>query len=98
MLKEIKRPPAPQFISFELVQDTGITKRWQVHTLDLSVVLGSVHWFGRWRKYAFFPLQETVYEHHCLRDIANFAEYQSRLHMEGRKHARAKQAATTREQ
>ena len=41
-----------------------------------GVLLGRVQWWGRWRKYAFFPLGGTLYEPTCLRDIAAFIEAQ----------------------
>jgi hypothetical protein len=40
--------------------------------------LGAVKWFGRWRQYAFFPLQRTVFERQCLRDIADFCESETK--------------------
>lgn len=43
-------------------------------------ILGTVKWFTRWRKYAFFPCIQTVYEQKCLRDIANFCETVTREH------------------
>jgi hypothetical protein len=42
--------------------------------------LGWVAWFSRWRKYAFYPKPETVYEEDCLRDIAEFCEAKTKEH------------------
>lgn len=39
--------------------------------------LGEVRWFGRWRCYGFYPYEGTVFERHCLRDIADFCERQT---------------------
>lgn len=39
---------------------------------DTPEILGSIEWFGRWRKYAFFPAKNTVFEPICLNDIINF--------------------------
>jgi hypothetical protein len=50
------------------------TQVWDVKTKDESIPLGQIKWFGRWRKYAFFPFEDTVYENICLRDIAEFIE------------------------
>lgn len=44
---------------------------------DGDVILGTVKWFSRWRRYAFFPSAETVFEPTCLHDIANFCVDQS---------------------
>lgn len=51
------------------------TKVWLVKTREtelLGTPLGTVRWFGRWRKYCFFPFADTVYEEVCLREIAEF--------------------------
>lgn len=40
--------------------------------------LGEVKWFGRWRKYAFFPERDCVFEQDCLRVIAEFCERHTR--------------------
>lgn len=53
------------------------TRTWTVVTLDEREVLGQIRWFGRWRKYAFFPERETVFEQDCLRRIASFCEEQT---------------------
>lgn len=37
--------------------------------------LGTVSWYGAWRRYAFWPGQATVYEATCLRDIAAFCDW-----------------------
>jgi len=42
------------------------------------VGLGKVKWFGAWRRYCFFPAEQTVFEQDCLRDIANFCEQQTK--------------------
>ena len=47
---------------------------------DGDAELGQVRWFGRWRRYAFFPAIGTIYEPTCLRDIADFCERQTLSH------------------
>ena len=71
-------------VVFKCVGDSpsGKTAIWQVSTAvkdregnpHPGVPLGQVKWFGKWRKYSFFPLQETLYEETCLRDIADFCQ------------------------
>jgi hypothetical protein len=59
---------------------TGVTETWRVMTKgSLSVLLGTIKWFGSWRCYSFFVSSaegefELVFEKQCLRDIANFCE------------------------
>jgi hypothetical protein len=48
------------------------TDSWFIYAKDGSTGLGAIRWFGRWRKYCFFPMAETVFEENCLRDIAEF--------------------------
>lgn len=33
-----------------------------------------VKWYGGWRKYAFFPYADTLFEQDCLRDIAKMLD------------------------
>ena len=46
-------------------------------------LLGYVQWFGRWRKYAFFPRPGSVFEKDCLRLIADFCERHTKTHHAG---------------
>lgn len=60
---------------------SGKTERWDVLTrggekFAGGVLLGVIQWWGAWRKYAYFPLAQTLYEPTCLRDIAGFIEDQ----------------------
>ena len=50
------------------------TSVWNVLSKEGGETLGQVRWYGRWRKYAFFPRPNTLYENDCLRDIAGFIE------------------------
>jgi hypothetical protein len=65
-----------KWIIFSLYDDTGKTKKYYVFTKDtpISIKLGEIKWFGRWRQYAFFPEPNTVFEKQCLKDITNFLE------------------------
>jgi hypothetical protein len=48
------------------------TAVWNVVAKEDGGVLGRVSWFGRWRRYAFFPEPGTVFEPTCLGDITTF--------------------------
>ena len=52
--------------------------------------LGEIRWFGRWRKYAFYPVGGTLYEETCMREIALFCQQETRLY---NKQAREKRKA-----
>ena len=58
------------------------TLTWNVVAKEGVATLGRVAWFGRWRRYCFFPSVETVFEQDCLRSIASFCEDQTRRHKE----------------
>jgi hypothetical protein len=61
-----------------------ITNIYEVLTED-NVKLGEIRWFGRWRCYSFFPFTDTLYEHTCLRDIADFCETVTKEHRAAKK-------------
>lgn len=54
------------------------------------VLLGSISWFGRWRKYAFSPAAECTFEEQCMDEISLFIREETRTHMDA---ARAKRKA-----
>ena len=86
-----------KYIRFSFLTDTGKTKVWEVFpsspagdiVLSVSRVgsIGSVKWFGRWRKYAFFPENDCVFEEVCLREIAQFCVDATKEHRTLRKKA-----------
>jgi len=63
-----------EFITFEEISPAPKTQRWAVLSTQGRDVLGHVKWFGRWRKYCFFPAEGCVFEEKCMRDIALFIE------------------------
>ena len=67
-----------KWIDFVLAEEGEKTNIWDVVTSEGNKKLGIIKWFGRWRKYSFFPLSDTVYENNCLKDIAEFIEEQMR--------------------
>lgn len=65
-----------QFVSFvEIVPDQPrLTKMWRVDSADGAATLGWVSWYPPWRRFAFGPIESTVYDAACLRQIAFFVE------------------------
>ncbi len=45
-----------------------------VRSKDSGATLGLIKWYGPWRKFAFYPVADTVFERDCLIDIANKTE------------------------
>lgn len=48
------------------------TEIFSVVSGDLE--LGRIAFFGRWRKYCFYPNINTLYDHWCLTEIATFCK------------------------
>lgn len=49
------------------------TKTFVISTKD-GAQIGLIKWYAPWRKYSFFPHQNTVFENDCLRDIISFID------------------------
>lgn len=77
--------------------DEGVPRGMKTHVFAVRVsgsrdeYLGSVKWFPRWRRYAFFPLPQTAFEATCLGEIAKFVSEQTRARKEERRQERAAQ-------
>jgi len=61
------------YIDFFCYSKSGKTEIYQVMS-DRGEHLGDIKWFAPWRKYAFFPESNTLYEGDCLGDIVRFLE------------------------
>lgn len=78
-----------KFITFEELAPNPGTKRWAVMNKESRIQIGTVSWYGAWRKYCFHPGPMTVFEEVCLRDIAEFCESETGKHRAAKKLARA---------
>ena len=72
------------YICFRVAELGANTNSWFVNTKKGGDCLGRVKWWGRWRKYSFFPEDNCVFEEICLAGNIIF-------HF--RPHRRAKRAA-----
>lgn len=77
------------WITFDELDPAPKTRRWQVTNRATSEALGTISWFGRWRKYAFHPAPGMVFEEVCLRDIAEFCAVRTAEHRAAAKERRA---------
>ena len=64
------------------LSDTGKTKVWAVKNISgpIEYIIGEVKWNGPFRKYAYFPLKDTVYDWFCLAEISQFLVVQTEDH------------------
>jgi hypothetical protein len=70
------------FIEIEEINPAPKTRRFVIVTKKEGMRLGSVSWWGAWRKYVFIPEKGTLYEEVCLREIASFVETMMAAHRE----------------
>lgn len=63
---------------------SGKTKTWIIENTHTGETIGKIKWAGNFRKYAFFPLSDTVYDNFCLADIAYFLVLKTEQHKEAR--------------
>jgi len=69
----------PAYMDFILQpQEEGRkTDTYKVLSARDSLVLGSVSFYPKWRKYVFFPSQHMLFDPACLRELADFVERQT---------------------
>lgn len=58
----------------------GKTRQFNVYSKSNRSLLGTIKWWGGWRKYVFFPLN-SLFDNVCLRNIATFCEEATATHM-----------------
>ena len=78
-----KEKAGPKWIKFKLIGHKPKTDIWSVVAKEGEFVLGHVKWHSPWKKYTFFPLDQTLFEKDCLRDIAQFLEVETEKQKNG---------------
>jgi hypothetical protein len=66
-----------RFVDFERQpnSETGVTQFWFVYSKGkVAIKIATIQWFGRFRAYSIYPIDETVYDAKCLREIADFLD------------------------
>lgn len=72
-IKFVERDPLPK------------TRRWDVINVRTGYDIGEIQWYGGFRKYVFFPENETLFDHDCLKLIADFIETATKQHLYAKK-------------
>jgi hypothetical protein len=63
---------AKTYLEFKETHDTGKTKVFSVECND--AFLGFVKWYAAWRRYTFFPCDDTLFDSSCLKEITVFID------------------------
>lgn len=67
------------WISFrEIPNPKRLTQKWLVVSRSSGTTLGRIAWHSPWRKYTFFPDEDTIWSPDCLADVANFCTEQTK--------------------
>lgn len=64
-----------KWIDIVKIHDTGKTQVFSILPKgdpESLIEIGQIKWYPAWRKYAFFPEPNCVFESQCLTDIINF--------------------------
>ena len=57
------------YIYFNEIRTKKKTKHFEITSISTDLVLGEIKWYAQWRKYAFFPHEETFFDEKCLKVI-----------------------------
>jgi len=69
-------------LNFTPIPTNTVTKRWSVESYQSLGVpcgggdprhsLGEVRWYAPWRRYAFYPRVNTLFDYKCLNELSEF--------------------------
>ena len=62
------------YLTFELIEQKLKTMVYLVKSSFNGEVLGSISWHWAWRRYVFYPVDNTVFDLSCLREIREFVD------------------------
>ena len=61
-----------EYLRFDLTEQKAKTTVYLVSSILSNEPLGHVYWNNAWRRYAFFPLENTTFDSFCLTEIRDF--------------------------
>lgn len=64
---------------------TGVTRIWIVENTRSKYIVGSIMWHGAFRKYCFFPNNDTLFDADCMQMIADFLNAHNAAHKQKNK-------------
>lgn len=62
------------YLKFDLVEQKVKTAVYLVSSIPSNEPLGHIYWNNAWRRYAFFPLENTTFDSSCLIEIRDFVD------------------------
>ena len=62
------------YLKFDLVEQRLKTTVHLVSSILSNEPLGHIYWHNAWRRYAFFPLENTTFDSSCLTEIRDFVD------------------------
>lgn len=73
MIGNFERKNVMGFLKFTEIKDTGKTKVFSVTNLS-GDNLALVKWHAGWRKYTFQPVEYTIFDSSCLKEITEYID------------------------
>jgi hypothetical protein len=62
-----------EYIQIEEIEQRGKkTSVFPIFSKSSGEHLGTIKWYGPWRQYCFYPLDETIWNDGCLKDVTAF--------------------------
>ena len=62
------------YLKFDLIEQKEKTAIFLVSSILGNEPLGHIYWHNAWRRYAFFPLENTTFDSSCLTEIRDFVD------------------------
>lgn len=83
---KLKKISSSQYISYYMYEKKGYKTYFiQVSNKQFGDILGEIKWYSRWRRYVFYPLNDTLFDSECLKDIISYIDNLMRERKEARK-------------
>lgn len=71
----VSRAEKNRYLQFDLTEMNPKTMVYSVLSAASNELLGHIKWHNSWRKYVFFPLENTMFDSFCLSVIVDFIDY-----------------------
>ena len=61
-----------EYIDMEEVEKKAKTSVFAIFSNSSKEHIGTIKWYGPWRQYCFFPVDDTIWNKGCLTDVIDF--------------------------